>query len=75
MKNNYFKFSLIQWLIIGAIFCLIFDYIPKVLQLKTISNGFADKFTWYFLFILMIVWIYDRCLGYYIIEKKDYLYI
>lgn len=75
MKNNYFKFSLIQWLIIGAIFCLIFDYIPKVLQLKTISNGFADKFTWYFLFILMIVWIYERCLGNYIIEKKDYLYI
>ena len=65
----------IQWLMIGAIFCLIFDNIPKFLQLNTISNGFAGNFTWYFLFILMIIWIYQKYLENFIIEEKDYRYI
>lgn len=65
----------IKWLIIGTIFCLIFDNIPKFLQLNTISNGFASNFTWYFLFILMIVLIYQKYLGNFIIDGKDYQYI
>lgn len=65
----------IQWLIIGTIFCLIFDNIPKFLRLNTISSGFAYTFTWYFLFILMIIWIYQRHFGNFIIDRKSYQYI
>lgn len=73
MKSRYSKWA--QWLITGSIFCLIFDNIPEFLQLNTISGGFANKFTWYFLFILTIVWIYQIYLGNFIIRKTDHQYI
>ena len=68
-------FIWIQWLIAGAVFSLIFDNIPKFLQLNFISGSFASKFTWYFLFILSIVWGYQICKGIFTIEKKDYQYM
>lgn len=64
-----------KWLVTGAIFCLIFDNIPKILQLSTISGGFSCKFSWYFLVILMILWIYHIYRGNFIIEKEDLLFI
>lgn len=38
-----------------SILCLIFDNIPKILQLNTISNGLANKFAWYPLFLLFLL--------------------
>lgn len=64
-----------KWLVTGAIFGLIFDNIPKILQLSTISGGFSCKFSWYFLVILMILWIYHIYRGNFIIEKEDLLFI
>lgn len=72
-KSNLLKW--VKWLISGTIFCLIFDNIPKFLQLNTISSGFAGKSSWYFLFILMIIWLYQRYLGNFCIEKREGQYI
>lgn len=46
-------------LIYGAVFCLIFDNIPKYLQLNTISGGYANKLSWYFLFGLLLVALFE----------------
>ena len=62
-------------LIAGTVFCLIFDNIPRFIQIGLISSGFSCKFSWYFLFILMIVWIYQTCKGNFIISKDDYLFV
>ena len=72
-NSNYDTWS--RRLVIGTIFCLIFDNIPKFLQLSTISGGFSCKLSWYFLFILTIMWIYQRYRGSFIIEKEDVLFI
>lgn len=48
-NNNDFKerrFTII--LILGAVFSLIFDNIPKALQLTTLSSGYSSKLSWYF---------------------------
>lgn len=42
-------------LIGGSIICLIFDNLPKILQLNTISSGLANRFTWYPLFLLFLL--------------------
>ena len=62
----------INWLIKGAIFCLIFDNIPTPLQFGTLSSGFSHMLSWYFLFILMLVWICQRFKGHFVIEEGDY---
>lgn len=72
-KYKFFKW--VQWTITGTILCLVFDNIPKFLQLTTISSGFAGKFSWYFLFILMVIWLYQRYLGNFSIGNKDKQYI
>ena len=72
---NYDHNTWSKWLVTGAVFCLIFDNIPKILQLSTISGGFSCKFSWYFLVILMILWIYQIYRGNFIIEKEDSLFI
>lgn len=64
-----------KWLVTGAIFCLIFDNIPKILQLSTISGGFSCKFSWYFLVILMILWIYHIYIEGILLLKKKICYL
>lgn len=66
---------LVKCLIIGVIICLVFDNIPKFFQIGTISNGFSNRFSWYFLFVLMLIWIYQRYKENFIIDKEDYLFI
>lgn len=44
-----------QCLITVSIISLIFDNIPKILQLNTISSGLANKFAWYPLFLLSLL--------------------
>ena len=44
-----------QCLITVSIISLIFDNIPKILQLNTISSGLANKFAWYPLFLLFLL--------------------
>lgn len=76
-KSEKIWFIWVRSLIIGAIFCLIFENIPKCLQLGVVSNGFSSQFSWYFLFALMILWIYQQSSCDYEkhLEKKDFLYI
>ena len=50
------RFSVI--LIFGAIFSLIFDNIPKALQLTTLSSGYSLMLSWYFLFALLLIFLY-----------------
>lgn len=45
-------------LIFGAVFSLIFDNIPKALQLNTLSGGYSSKLSWYFLFALLLISLY-----------------
>lgn len=64
-----------HWLMAGVIFCLIFDNIPKFLQLDTVSSGFSCKISWYFLSLLMVLWIYQLCKGNFIISREERLFI
>lgn len=48
-----------QILLAISIISLIFDNIPKALQLNTISGGAADKLAWYPLFILLLLKIQE----------------
>lgn len=48
-----------QILLAISIISLIFDNIPKALQLNTISGGAASKLTWYPLFILLLLKIQE----------------
>ncbi len=58
-------------LIFGAIFSLIFDNIPKLLQLTTISSGNSSKLSWYFLFALLLLFIYQGYKHRFSLEKGD----
>lgn len=56
---SYFKESRISIILIFmAVFSLIFDNIPKMLQLTTLSSGYSSKLTWYFLFSLLMFYLY-----------------
>lgn len=49
-----------NWILIGvSIILLVFDNIPKILRLNTISNGFADKLAWYPLSLLLFFTLFD----------------
>ena len=59
-------------LIVVTIVSLIFDNIPKILQLNTISSGFANKLTWYPLSLLVLfklVEIYKNKLNFKVQDK------
>lgn len=54
-----------------SIVALIFDNIPKALQLTTISGGAAGKFTWYPLVILLLLKIQEYYRQRSSLEKKE----
>lgn len=48
-------------LVYFSIIILIFDNIPKPLQMNFISNGMSTKLTWYFLFALSAIVVFTWC--------------
>lgn len=70
-KEN--RFAVI--LIFGAIFSLIFDNIPKVLQITTLSNGYSSKLTWYFLFALLLLSIYSIYKHGFTVKREGFRFI
>lgn len=70
-KGN--RFAVI--LIFGAIFSLIFDNIPKVLQITTLSNGYSSKLTWYFLFALLLLSIYSIYKHGFTVKREGFRFI
>lgn len=67
---RYVKLRLV--LIFMSVFCLIFDNIPRILQFTTISSGLSTKLTWYFLFILMLVYLYKFNRNEIIVERDEF---
>lgn len=59
-------------IIFMSVFCLIFDNIPRILQLTTISNGLSTKLTWYFLFTLMLLYLYKFKRDHIIAERDEF---
>lgn len=39
---------------------IVFENIPRALQLSTLSSGMANKLTWYFLFLLLEIYIFQK---------------
>ena len=60
-----------QIILAVSIISLIFDNIPKVLQLNTISSGFANKLAWYPLIILSILKIQEHYRERVTLEKRE----
>ena len=61
-----------------SIVSLIFDNIPKMLQLNTISSGFANKLTWYslsLLFLLKLIELYRGKIKFEIQERQQLKYL
>ena len=61
-----------------SIVSLIFDNIPKMLQLNTISSGFANKLTWYslsLLFLLRLIELYTGKIKFEIQERQKLKYL
>lgn len=50
----------INFILFFSFVTLCFDNIPKVLQMNFISIGLANKLSWYPLFILLCIYIYQR---------------
>jgi phosphatidylglycerophosphatase A len=56
-NRNYLNTNIILFF---SFFTLCFDNIPKFLQVNFISIGLSNKLSWYPLFILLCVYIYQR---------------
>ncbi len=62
-------------LIFGAVFSLIFDNIPKALQLNTLSGGYSSKLSWYFLFALLLISLYTIYKHGFTVKREEFGFI
>ena len=73
--NNFKERHFTIILIFGAVFSLIFDNIPKALQLNTLSGGYSSKLSWYFLFALLLISLYTIYKHGFTVKREEFGFI